>query len=436
MAEEIRVIADLDTSLFEAGVRRIQTAVPKIREKIDDATKPLPGKPESDGEKVGQAFSTGFIRKLVIRDAIYSVIAGIAEALKSAEANLNKLTGADINISIWKKLGDIIVGIAESIGSINKLVVDKAKANISEITADEGARLNLERFKHNPRLLKESSDDLEAEIERLTAKQAADKINNQQLHINKANAIAESAAAMAAAPPDNDPGFKFNRYAEGARDPSKPPLLSPAELGAKPDEYFFKEGANISDASLPEIQARDAKALDNALALREIAKQRDVLAHKDLLAKNKEAQAPANLVMAAAIGADKRKKIADKKAAQDAKKAAADQKRADAKALADKKRSDAQSARVQKNHQEHANADKIARDEAAAKSGNKELSYDREQLDHQRATSAVRIGGGLFGRNDSAALLVQHAATQIMLLRSIDAELKQTRKNQSDLTLL
>lgn len=417
MAEEIRVIADLDTSLFEAGIRRIDTAVPKIREKIDDAIKTPPGKGESEGEKVGQAFSTGFIRKLVIRDAIYSVIAGIAEALKAAEANLNKLTGVDINISIWKSLGDIITGIAESINGVNNAVTQKARANIGEITADERSRLDLERYKNNPHLLKESSADLEAGLERLTAQQAADKINNQQLHINKAAAIQ-----------------KANPYGmEG----TLPGIVEAGILGAKPDSYFAKPGADISDDQLKTNQAEYTKHLADQKALLEIAKERDRL---DATAK-KKADAPFLAAVkkseAGYAARDKRaaaKAIADQKRAD--KKAIADQKRADAKALADKKKADAQSARVQKNREQHANAQTIAKDEAAEKSGGKELSFDREQLEHQRATSAVRIQGGLYGRNDSAATLVQHAATQIQLLRTIAEELKQTRKNQSDLTLL
>lgn len=442
MPEEIRVIADLDTSLFEAGVRRTNTAIPKIREKIEDATKIPPSIGEDAGEKIGNSFSKGFIRKLVIRDAIYSVISGIGEALKSAEASLNKLTGADVNLSIWKSLGDIITGIAESTKTISNLVISKAQGNISEITADERARLDLERYKHNPQLLKESSADLEADIERATAKQAADKINNQQLHINKAKAMAASQAAMSPGAGDDAPGFKFNRYANAGPDNSDPahrPIgygLSPLELAAKPDSFFATEGANITDSELPLENARDDKKIANAKALLEISKERDKLDKKDLTAHNKEAQLDANLAMAGYIGSDKAKKIADKKAAADAKKAAAAQKRADAKTLADRKRADALAARIKKNHEEHADAAKITEDEASARRGGKELSFDREQLEHQRATSAVRINGGLFGKNDSAATLVQHAATQISLLRSIDNELKQTRQDKSDLTLL
>lgn len=66
----------------------------------------------------------------------------------------------------------------------------------------------------------------------------------------------------------------------------------------------------------------------------------------------------------------------------------------------------------------------------------KDLNFTEKLLREQKATSAVTINGGLYGRNDSAAALVQHAAQQTNLLRSIDTNIKALRAQHSELTLL
>jgi len=81
------------------------------------------------------------------------------------------------------------------------------------------------------------------------------------------------------------------------------------------------------------------------------------------------------------------------------------------------------------------NEETIAGDEVSRRAGEGDLKEIKRNLDHQRATSAVTINGGLFGRSDSAALLAQRAAEQVNYLRSIDKNIQDLRNANRELTL-
>lgn len=400
MADEIRIVAKLDTTDVVNGVKRTEQAAREMKQVWDDSWAslqlegPMEGKLWDDipkvartkGEESGKNFLDGFLGKLLLRDAIYGLISGATEALKTALGDINFAVGNTKPAEgIWAGIGH---NIFEGVEAIAPELKDSQTATTqAEIAREESAR-NMDRIiragRDDPSSLQPTSS-IENQLSGIMDQREAHQkdYDNKRLGYSEAGATANDMAGLKAA--------------------------------FEPQEKYFAS----MEASLKELLS--------------MSKERDKKEGKSSAAKTDKTRRDEEEAMEHARAEERQDVVAKTKAAEHAKKLQdAEQKREDAKT----KREAAEAARLKKNHQQHANAQTIQGDELAARGANTDLEFTRGQLDHQKATSAVRIGGGLFGRNDSAATLVQHAATQISLLRSIDNELKQTRQNQSELTLL
>lgn len=406
MADEIRIVAKLDTTDVVNGVKRTEQAAREMKQVWEEST--ALGFPvdriESDfdkittvaadaGEKAGKGFFDGFLGKLLIRDAIHQLIAGVQEVFKEVQKGMEQAIGAGdgSTFSIWKSIASFIRGGISGIPGVQRLEDGHQDAGIRSINSQEQRRQTLDRIKEDPSSLKESSASIAEQLEDLDKRMSDDKKANLLFHQREAVGAGHEPGDLA------DPAFKSATEANTSQRAFLAELMSVAK------ENERKSSASDAAEGRKHAAATDKTRRDEETAL-EHSRSED---REDAAKKAKTAAA-----------AEKREE--------------AEQKRAEAKA----KRDAAAAAHVARNRQQHANAQTISGDEAEEKTATKSLEFDRTQLEHQKATSAVRIGGGLFGRNDSAATLVQHAATQISLLRSIDNELKQTRQNQSDLTLL
>lgn len=405
--EEVRIVAKLDTTDITNGVDRAEGAARRMKQVWEQSTAlGFPGtggggaggsggagggssSVSAAGAAAGQSYLDGFLSRFLLRDAIMTALRGLSDIFAQVGKDLGELTGTNLNFSFkgfMDKIGDSIAQVLQQIKSIRDAVISNSERNIQKIQFSEDQRIQMDRYKKDPLTFNRSSADVEKQIEVVQEQEAKAEINNQKLKILQANAAA---------------------------DPSQMTFLQ-SMTGNLPEG----QGANITDEALKNIKK------DNAERLKQLNEELAIAKRKEEIQKT-DATGWAEFV----DRADREDKAEDKRQA-----AAAD--RAAKKEAADKKRAAAAAERKKKNNEEHADAQTILSDEAAERSGNKDLSFTRGQLDHQRATSAVAINGGLFGRNDSAATLVQHAATQINLLREISNELKATRKEKSDLTLL
>lgn len=377
MPGEVKVVATLDTSDVDNGVVRISEAARRINRVINDSIQADSSKAEEAGEDLGDLLSKGFIKRLVIRDAIYTVIRGLGTAIEEAKKDLEGLAGVQpINLSLWKVFGDQIADMALHLSGIQNSIKGHGESSLREINADEEDRKALVRFKRDPNLLKLSGEDLDTRLENQIEQQAENHRNNARQHI----------------------------FAAASQDVN-------ATSGT------FMGGANILDNQLAGLDRRSEKDQAYTRELIAIAKQRD-----------REGEAKGRRDEKAAFHSIKSVEEAGIfMAGEERKDEAKSEKAAEAKAKRD--------AAHQRKVEEHQDSEKIAADELNRHGATKDLDFTRRQLEHQHATSAVSINGSLFGRNDSAAALVQHASQQVSLLRSIDSEIKMLRKEKSDLTL-
>lgn len=404
--EEIRIVAKLDTTDVVNGVERTARAAREMKQvweesmavgfpvdKIQDDFDRIQTIASDAGEKAGKGFFDGFLGKLLLRDAIYGLLSGFKEVFQEVQKGLESALGAGDGqgFSIWKNLAADIRATLNLIPAIGNATQGRQDAGIGSINAQELQRQTLDRIKADPSLLKEKSSDIAGQLETIDQQIADDKKKNFLFHQHQAEGVDKMPGDL------SDPDFKASSQANNSQRAFLAELLSVAKENERKSAEADKEAGRKS------AEATDKRRRDEETAMEH--------------SRSEDRQDQAKKAKAAEL-ALKREEAATK--------------REEAKA----KRDAAQQARIQKNRQQHANAQTIAGDEVMEHSANKDLDFTRRELDHQRATSAVHIGGGLFGRNDSAATLVQHAAVQISLLRSIDNELKQTRKNQSDLTLL
>lgn len=403
MADEIRIVAKLDTTDITNGVQRTERAAREMKQVWEQSTavgfpvdqigdKLKDGVPWGQlGQNAGKSFFDGFLGKLLLRDAIYGLISGVMQSFKTLTGDLANASGDNgPQPGVWAQAGHVLSNWTENIFTP---IRDSSVAGVGNEMSREAAARNMDRVltaaRENPKGVGKTSvlEDQLSEIQDQRDANRKDYENHRLGAAMTGNLNSDEAGRLKA-------NFEPQERYLAAMEQGLKELVS---IGRERDK---KEGKSSA-------AAHDKTRRDEETALEH--------------SRSEERTEVANAAKAAA-----KRAAADEKAAKAAEK----------KAAADEKRAAALAARISKNHQQHANAQTIAGDEAAERSGDKELSFDRGQLEHQRATSAVRINGGLYGRNDSAATLVQHAAAQVQLLRMIAEELKQTRKNQSDLTLL
>ena len=368
--EEVRIVAVLDNTDVDSGVQRVENATRRMKQAVESSMNDT-GAASGAGADMARQFSNSFIKRLVIRDAIYGMLRGLSAVAGDVAADIAVAFGAAVPkggflAGFEKWIGDGIFRFMEQVRPDAAyrnplLAADTAtrERTIAQLQADETQRFRNELYKEDPRTFGKSSATVNDQINILNEQLTEAKINNQRYH-------------------------EFRSHGGGER-------------GAN--------GMNITDEALALIEEDTKKRLKQADFELAIAKEKERM----IASEEKHDES-----------AEAKKERA----------AAAEEKRAKAKADHDAKHE----AAVEKNHKEH----EIAAEqlEIHRKGPSSDLEFTKKELAHERATSAVVINGGLYGRNDANAALVQHAAQQVSLLRSIDSEIKELRKERSDLTLL
>lgn len=410
MPEEIKVVADLDTTLFDNGVGRLQTAVARIKTGVADATKAPTAKPtEADGAEAGSNYLKGFLGKFLLRDAIRSIASGLSTVASDFATELASAFNIATPKGGWlagfeQWIADGILGIVQTINpAVAKAMREQREKNIAQITSEKEQNEHDILYKEDPRTFGKSSGQANDELLILQRDLAAAQIRHQKYLQAKADFDAAPA-------PQSGLYESYGDFRKRTEDFQNRKFTPPP-------------GADLDTAGLALIEGDLKKKIAQAEKEVGYAKEGESLRKAD---EKKETSFETKEAKEASAAA--------KKAAADEKRKTAAAAREQAKEAAKEKRDKAHAAAVEKNHEEHKLA--AERAELSEKGPSKDLEFTREQLGHQTATSAVRIGGGMYGKNDSAASLVQHAATQISILRSIDAEIKQLRTERSDLTLL
>ncbi len=381
--EEVRIVAVLDDKDIVNGVKRVENAAHRMKQAVEEGLVPSGGIAEDAGAKAAQQFSNSFIKRLVIRDAIYGLLRGLTNVAADLGQDIAAAFGAKLPkegflAGFEKWIADGIFNIIESVSpTLRNADHATRERNIAQIKEDEERRFRNELYKEDPRTFAQSSAQVNDNINRLNQGLTDAKIANQRFHELEA------------------------RFRAG--DENEAPDVE--SLSDKNGTFVGRKGANVSDSLLALMEEDTKKRLKQADFELQIAREKEHMLkaeqHKEETAKTKE----------------EHKRLADEK-----------------KAKAAEDKATRHEAAVKKNRAQHALAEERA--EISMKGPHADLRETERLLGHQRATSAVMINGGLFGRNDSALALVQHASQQVSILRSIDTEIKHIRKERSDLTLL
>ncbi|HZZ57884.1 MAG TPA: hypothetical protein VFE31_08635, partial [Opitutaceae bacterium] len=320
----------------------------------------------------------GFISRLVLRDALYAAFRGLGDIVQETGKKLGELLGMNLDLSIggmWKWIGDKFANNLTGIPGIRGLLDRQADQNMAKLRTDEQQRIQLERWKADPATFGKSSADVEREIEALHAAQLDVALKHQQ--------------------------YNKNRAAEAVRD-------NPANYGSAYERF---KASQEPRPTLP----NDGGINDEVLAT--ITKQNEermkILEAELAIAREKE-----------------RIQKEDQRGVTEFQKSAAE---------ADKSREQRDVAHerlIERNHREHLLETEATEAQAARGPAERDLRLSEHLLSRESATSAVVVHGAIYGRNDSAAALVQHAQQQLSVLRGIENKLEQIRREKSELTLL
>lgn len=358
--EEVKIVAVMDTTDVANGINRIAASTQKIQQILQTQLEGTGDGADQVGQNVGTRFMNGMLKRILLRDAIMTIIRGMGEIMEQGGRTLGDLLGTNIDLSLKGTLDRIGQTLGNFVVMSSSLLRQASEENtledIDKINAQEKSRIQLEKEKENPLLLKKSTQQIQNEIE--------------QSFTDEANSKKDF----------DDKKYEALRF----HDISFDEISETAETKAKVADIGEKR-----------------RVLEQEL---EIAKKRDELRQKE---KDKES---------GAISMTQAMEIIHK------------QDEAAAEAFKKKKA-------LEKKEEHHVLAEDIADEEKQKRTADVDLSYTRRLLEHQHATSAVMINGGLFGRNDSAAALVQTASQQLAVLRSIDLSLKKNRESEYQLTL-
>jgi hypothetical protein len=388
MAEEVRIVATLDSSDIDNGVKRVGAAAQRIKQVVEDSTQADPAKAGDSGAAAGNAFANGFIKRLVIRDAIYTMLRGLSQVASDVGQDIANALGAALPkggflAGFEKWIADGVFSILEGLWpGLAKKDAETRKQNIQELQSDEEQRFRNTLYQQDPTTFKKATSTVEDQLN-IQYKAISDaKIANQKFH----EAWAEFQSAT----------------------------MQPEGITESAGAYYLrthKEFKAPSGAMNDEVLA--GVIADREKAIKQLEFEKGIAEKRDSIVK-----------------------------AEDKKEAAAEAKEEKAEAAADKKEETAEAkqkreaAEAAKKAQELSLGTQITGDEGEQRTAEKTLDFTKRQLEHEKATSVVSIGGQLFGRNDSAAQMVNYAARQLNRLDSIDNEIKALRKERGDLTLL
>lgn len=380
--EEVRIVAVLDTTDIDNGVKRVDAAAKKMKQVWETTTwvgMPRPGGGGGDGGDggggrwaPGGGFSpqpqkqdplASLVQRLLIRDAIYGVIRGFGEMIGTVNSDLRELSGAVKETGgFFKELGHIITGGLSMIPGVGGAFRSYQESISRSNVARDMQALQEEQFRQNPDSLKTPTSDLQRGL--ISLLEERQKID-QQFGAREAS-------------------FAANGNTSGLHQAQQDHKEAIEHLKAQ-EQWQRKliEIAESRDRRASAADARGGRADFHSL----------------------ESVANADEFISAQISEENARK---------AREAARRAKRLEEQKLSDQERTD----------------------QAARTRARKDLSFTEGELRRARVTSAVSINGSLYGRSDSATALVQHAQRQISELRQINRQLSEIRKQRSDLTLL
>jgi hypothetical protein len=375
MANEIVVQAVLDTTdLAVGGVARAEEAGRRIKQVLEEQTAVSPAIADQAGQDAGQNFLNGILKRMLLRDVIRTAISGLGDIFVNAGQTLGELLGTNIDLSLkgtFARLGD----------SLGFLIASHFKT--TQDAAIETSQENIEKIK----------SDEKHRIE-------MDQFKENPLTFNKSSKQIEQE-------------IEAVREAEAQ---AKIKYEASKELGLKLSEGKGVYGAaGALAAGFSKVDAENelkVSTKNNAEKLKDLDEQLAIAKKKEELLKQIQKDWDEETKQA-----DREAKEKDKKKWENIIDTAFKQREID------------------KKIQEQGVAKEIASEEVQKRGAEADLSFSRHELDKSTATSAVSIRGGLFGRNDSAAALVQHAAQQVNILRSIDQKIGALRQQSQELTL-
>jgi hypothetical protein len=386
MAEEVRIVAKLDTKDVDNGVDRINQATARMRQAVSDQANIPASDADKAGGNVATAFANGFIKRLVIRDAIYGMLRGLTNVASDvgqdiADALGSKLPKGGFLAGFEKWIADGVFSILEGlIPSLAKRDVITRGQNIAQIQSDEEQRFRNELYKEDPTTFHKASSTVQDQLNIQYQAIAQAKVANQKFH----EAWAE--------------------FQSRAREPQGI-TESAGAYYLRTHKDFKQPAGTMNDEVLAAVIADREKDIKQLEFEKGIAEKRDTM---EKSAERKEAAAEVKQEKAEAA-AEKKEKTAQERA-------------------------DEARAAVEKKQEEYRLNEERA--DISKKPAEVDLRSTEKQLDHLRATSAVMIGGQLFGRNDSAIQQVRLATEQVSALRTINATLEKIRQEKAELTLI
>lgn len=392
MPEEVRIVAKFDDTDITNGVRRSEQAAREMKQVWEQSTavgfvRPYDMEQRTQeqldamkdwpafaksGGDAGDSFMKGFLGKLLLRDAIYGLISGVMSAINTAMDDLNKAVGDKTPHE----------GFWKNVGHLMSFTTRMAlpsinNSDIAETGADIAKENALRQMDEIVTHAREDPSNLRA----TSAYQAQldsvleQRKQNQENYNRQRMVLAES----------------------GQDDPN---ALTGLRNNFEPQDRYLGQMESHLRELVSLGKSRDNKLNEEAKAASE----------KDFRDRNKAIDDADH-----ARGLQREADIKDKRAADAAAK------------LAD---------RVRKNRRAHEITGILAGDEKTETKDEKDLRFTEEEIKKHKATSAVVINGGVFGRSDSVGALVSHAQQTVTELRGIRAEITALRKEKSDLTLL
>jgi hypothetical protein len=389
MPEEVRIVAILDTTDIDNGVKRAEKAAREMKQVWETSMNIVVAAPydlasrtneqlranlpalKTIGEESGDSFFGGFFGRMLsamlVRDLIKGFITTMQEAVSEFAGNDERLSGGAVNKggfhpfkSLGQWIGDALTmgerALLPGLGDMDNAGAASAQGSIS---ANSLRDKQLERLKEDPTLLKTPTASLEGQLADLIEKRSA---------ASERNAFVQRTEQSGVEARRSEEEFKLRDKDMADQEKRARELLQIARerdrQSAEEDKksYGTGYGATKSEETAADFM-RGQERDEEARRQKEAQRQADE--------ENRKALEAQDDIYRAKIASDRKN------------------------------------------------------DESAEKRTDRDLKFSEKQLDHLKATSVVSIGGSLYGKNDSAIQLVNHAARQVSLLQSINAELKQ-----------
>lgn len=383
MAEEIKIVAQLDTSDVADGVQRINAAIGQVKASVEQAATSSAAAGAKAGDGFMKSFAGRILASMLVRDAIRESLAIAQQAFEDFQKDINFAVGnpQEKSRSLTQWFADVMFAdpIKRAVlvqGGLPGALAGVGFAGISASNADAQRAAFIQQAKDNPSILG-STSELEFQLGGIIGQ--------------RGSAAHKNAEDQARARAKGDPA-----------------------AGAAAEAAFKTMDRTLSEA---EAQARELVSLGKE------RDRRSAEADKKAYGTGYSGTSPEHAESFMEGEIRKQHEEEARKAAEAAAKATREKAEADRKAAELSKRK----TELGLSQEEH--------DLGKSQGGlDRDLDFTEKQLRSQKATSVATIHGGLYGRNDSASVMVQHAAQTVSKLTSIDETLKEIRAQRNEMT--